>query len=1336
MSQKPFVHLHTRSEYSLLQASSRIKDLVNRAKSYGMSALGITDFGVMYGALELFKYCGKDIKPLLGFEAVFTVGSRHFKKLQPVYETHSMLLYAKTYKGYENLMKLSSRGFTEGFFQESPRIDEELFLEFSSDIVAILTHDRGRVSQLLRQNKEDEALAYLIEKKNQLGADSVYLEVVNHHLPQEREMNLLLKEISLKAGVGLVATNDTYFTDQEDSESHEVLMAIREKTTMTDPKRPRLANSQYWFKDSEAMYTLFEGMEEALNNTVKIAEMCNAKLQYGKLFLPNFPLPEEIRALSTLCETGEVSVSETILKQKEVWDRELIYLAESQFPLELMESEQESESLWITGIADRSSRPSEPLTGDRLQKLDPRLLDFLRTLPYSIRGNTKGGDEKIQLESNEPIFGLLRKQLASKFTEMSQILCPIKISHEGTVFRIRHSEIQDFDSLPARIREGLKEIPAAYYLRQDCETRIAGRYGNLKPDIIEAIERQDKENKLSNKRDKDLDFILKERLDFELSVIRVMGFSAYFLIVADFINASKNLGIPVGPGRGSAAGALVAYLTGITDICPLRYGLYFERFLNPERISMPDIDIDFCFRRREESIDYCRGLYGSEKVAHIVTFGRLKTKAVLKDVARVLDVSYQEANEISKAVPDDLTIKDLEGALEESAELRRWQDQHPQLFDIAKRLGGLARQTGIHAAGVVIAPDTVDTFVPVSGHGADVVTQYDGAVLETQGLLKMDFLGLSTLTVIQDTIELVKKNRGETIVIEDIPLDDPKVFKMLCDAHTAGLFQVDSALFQGILRDMQPKRFEDCIALVALGRPGPLGSGMVDTYCQGSRDPKTVTYPHPLLKDLLEETYGVILYQEQVMSSAVILAGYTMAQADQLRRAMGKKKPEEMNMHRQIFVTGALKKGIPEDKSNEIFDLIAKFAEYGFNKSHSACYGLICYQTCWLKANYPQEFMAAAMTDKIENQEQIAYLYADCIRMKIPFKAPKLNESSIYFSVDKDSIVYGLGAIKEVGSKAVESILTSRKEALFVSLRDFCTRVDMSSISKKVLENLIKVGALDDFLGSRAQKLALLDKVIAEGQEAQKARRLGQRSLFQKAVVESEMEMPLIVSSRVEELAWEKTLTGIYFSGHPMDEFLQWLTGAGTTPIRDILQGDMRHVITGGMITGFEKRTNKEGQDWIKFRLVDFEDSIDCVAFSRQFKKMTFKVLDDQVVVISGFRSVQSFNNTVQLQIEDMEQIRFYHQSARWKMDISLSLSQNQVEAGAGKKIREIAGRWPGNQAVRVLLKSQGYQVALRLADNLKISGCLGSVNDCVMNFGKDSLNLFLRAPDLPPSSR
>ena len=1336
MSEKPFVHLHTRSEYSLLQASSRIKDLVTRAKSYGMSALGITDFGVMYGALELFKYCGKDVKPLLGFEAVFTTGSRHFKKLQPVYETHSMLLYAKSYKGYENLMKLSSRGYTEGFFQESPRIDEELFLEFSRDLVAILTHDKGRVSQLIRQNKEDEALSYLLKKKAELGADSVYLEVVNHHLKEERELNLRLQEIAIKAGVGLVATNDTYFTDLQDAEAHEVLMAIREKTTMTDPKRPRLSNSEYWFKDSESMYSLFEGMEEACANTFKIAQMCDAKLQYGKLFLPNFPLPEEVKALSTLCETGEVKVTKTILGHQQSWEKELVYLAESQFPLELMESEEESEKVFVTGIADRSMRPSEPLTGERLKKLDPRLLEWLKSFPYALRGDLKAKDEKILILSSEPIRGAIRKDLEKKFSEMSKILCPVKIIHEGDLFRLRHPEIEDFNLLPPKIKEGLKEIPAAFYLRQSCEEKLHNRYGNLNPEIIEVIERQDKDNKLSGSRDKNLDFILKERLDFELSVIRVMGFSAYFLIVADFINASKDLGIPVGPGRGSAAGALVAYLTGITDICPLRYGLYFERFLNPERISMPDIDIDFCFRRREESIDYCRKLYGPEKVAHIVTFGRLKTKAVLKDVARVLDIPYQEANEISKAVPDDLTIKDLEGALEESAELRRWQDQHPQLFDIAKRLGGLARQTGIHAAGVVISPDTVDTFVPVSGHGADVVTQYDGAVLETQGLLKMDFLGLSTLTVIQDTIELVKKNRGETIVIEDIPLNDPKVFKMLCEAHTAGLFQVDSALFQGILRDMQPKRFEDCIALVALGRPGPLGSGMVDTYCQGSRDPKTVTYPHPLLKDLLEETYGVILYQEQVMSSAVILAGYTMAQADQLRRAMGKKKPEEMNMHRQIFVTGALKKGIPEEKSNEIFDLIAKFAEYGFNKSHSACYGLICYQTCWLKANYPQEFMAAAMTDKIESQEQITYLHADCLRMKIPFKAPKLNESLVYFSVDGDAIVYGLGAVKEVGSKAVESILVARQNAPFVSLRDFCARVDMSSISKKVLENLIKVGAMDEFVGNRAQKLAQLDKVIAEGQEAQKAKRLGQKSLFQKQVLVTESEMPIVVSSRVEELAWEKSLTGIYFSGHPMDQFSDWLSCAGTTPIRDILQGDMKHVVTGGMITGFEKRTNKEGQDWIKFRLVDFEDGIDCVAFSRQFKKMTFKVLDDQVVVISGFRSVQSFNNTVQLQIEDMEQIHFYHQSARWKMDLRLSLSLIQMENGAGAKIREIAHRWPGTQQIRVLLKTQGYQVTLKLPAELKISACLGCLNDFIQGFGKDSVHIFLQAPDLPLSSR
>lgn len=1144
MSESPnFVHLHVHSEFSLLKASSRISDLVQKAVEFGQPALAITDLGNMFAAVDFFNSCKKaGIKPLMALELIVTDGSRHVKKIPDMQENHSLLLYAKNYGGYESLMKLSSIAWTEGY-HFLPRVDEEVLKAHAHDLICVIAQKKGKPRALLSKGKKELAVEYINQKKEQFGQANLYLEIVNHNLHEDDKLNQDFRELSELTGVPLVATNDTYYTIKEDAEAHEILMAIDEKMTISDPRRPRFVNREFYFKNTSDMQALFEDFPDACENTLRIAKECNVELQFDNLFLPRFPIPENY----------------------------------------------------------------------------------------------------------------------------------------------------DEDS----------------FLEYKCREALEKRYDQITDEII-------------------------QRLDFELSVIRKMGYSAYFLIVADFIQAARDRGIPVGPGRGSAAGSMVSYLLGITNLDPLQYGLFFERFLNPDRISMPDIDIDFCFRRREEVIDYVKEKYGAEKVAQIITYGKLKSKAVLKDVARVMEIAFDEANEISKAVPAD--VKNLEQALEESVEMQRWQDQYPKLFDVAMKLEGLARHTGIHAAGVVIAPEEVSDFVPLAGFGNNISTQYDGSVLESQGLLKMDFLGLSTLTVIEDALRYVESNRSIKLDIDTIPLDDSKVFEILSNAHTAGLFQVDSDLFKSILVEMRPKRFEDIIALVALGRPGPLGMGMDKVYCESSHDPEKISYPHIKLEELLKETYGVLLYQEQVMNTAVILGGYTMAEADDLRKVMGKKIVDKMPLHRDKFVQGAAQlHSIEESTSNEIFNLMATFAQYGFNKSHSAAYGLICYQTAFLKAHYTQEFMAAALTDKYDSQEQVCYLIEDCQRMDIPIIGPNVNVSRFEFTVDGDKILFGLGAIKEVGSRAIETIINARDQGDFVSLRDFCYRVDLFTVNKKVIENLIKVGAFDGIPGERSQKLEALDGFIKEGQQFQKNKKSGQRFLFETKGEQQNLDDGLLTThkdSRVEQLAWEKELTGIYFSGHPLDEYRFMLEKAVDARCRDMRNlADSTPVLAGGMISNFRRRVNKKGEDWITFRISDFSGSVDCVIFARQFKKVTFKVVDDQVVFVSGAKKLQSFNGEPQIIVEDMELIDFVHESARWKLNAYLTLDERHSHLSKLEELKKILEDHAGNEDLHLHYRCQGYNVRMALPSNLRIKPHLGLFKELDHVFGSESLQLKLNPP-------
>jgi DNA polymerase III subunit alpha len=1108
-----------------------------------MPGLAITDLGNMFCAVEFYKASEGKIKPLLGTELILTTGPMDSRKIPDLYENHSLVLLARNYAGYQNLMKMSSLGWNEGF-HFLPRVDETLFAKHCSDLVVIMAQKKGLVASLLKRGDREGALRFISEKKEQIDKGHLYLEIVDHGLAEDRELNEVFRALSKETSIPLIATNDTYYNRPEDSTAHEILMAIDEKMTVSDPRRPRFVSREFYFKSAAEMYERMKGFEDACERTLEVLDSCDVELTFDQLHLPEFDIPDG-------------------------------------------------------------------------------------------------------------------------FNESS-------------------------------------------YLRKLCEEASPKRFSTFPKSH-------------------------QERLDHELKVISDMGFPAYFLIVSDFIQAAKEKGIPVGPGRGSAAGSIVSYLLGITDIDPMEYELFFERFLNPNRISMPDIDIDFCVRRRDEVIQYVKDRYGAEKVAQIITFGTLKSKAVIKDVARVMEIPYDEANEISKSIPRD--AKSLVEAIDSSAEMQRWKDQYENLFEVAVKLEGLPRHTGIHAAGVVIAPDDVSKFVPLAGYDDSICTQYDGGVLESQGLLKMDFLGLSTLTTIQDALDHIRANRNIELNLSEIPLDDRDTFETISRGFTSGLFQVDSPLFRRVIEEMQPNTFKDIIALVALGRPGPLESGMDKTFYRNRRNPEDAEVPHEKLRELLEETCGIMLYQEQVMNSAVILAGYDMAQADDLRSAIGKKKLEGIRKHGELFVAGAVKNGLKSAEAERIYAMIETFGRYGFNKSHSAAYGLICYQTAFLKTHYPAEFLAAALTDTLAKQdhtELVSTLALDCERLSVSIQAPRVNRPAYQFGVDGDSVTFGFGGVQEIGAKAVGAIERAAVDGAFLSLRDFCCRVDLFAVQKRVIENLIKVGAFDESPGNRAQKLAIVDSTMREAQEFQRNRKSGQKMLMESKGKIKDMPDSFdesISSSLVEQLVWEKELTGIYFSGHPLDEYRPFLDRACPNRCRDVLEiRDRESVVLGGMVSAFRRRVNKDGKDWITFRLTDYSQTIECVVFARQFERVTFKVLDDQVVVVSGTRGTSNFTQEPQILVEDMELLDNLHTSQRWNLELALKLDHSSIDKEMIRSLKVVAKRHIGQKHLKILYPCDGYKVEMDLPDH-KIDGSLDCIREFDKALGEEKIGLLLRPP-------
>ena len=1048
-----FTHLHVHTEYSLLDGSNKIKEYVDRVKALGMDSAAITDHGVMYGVIDFYRAArAAGINPILGCEVYVAPGSRFDREAGSGDDRYyHLVLLAENNQGYSNLMKIVSKGFVEGFYYK-PRVDLSLLEKYHEGIIALSACLAGEVARFLTRGMYEDAKKAALRYQDIFGKGNFFLELQDHGIPEQQNVNQQLLKMHRETGIELVATNDVHYTLAEDAQPHDVLLCLQTGKKLADEDRMRYEGGQYYVKSPEEMERLFPYAPEALENTHKIAQRCHVEIEFGVTKLPKFDVPE-----------GYTS-----------WE----YLNE----------------LCFRGLEERY----QPVTEE-----------------------------------------------------------------------------------------------------------------------------------------------LKERLNYELSTIRNMGYVDYFLIVWDFIKYARDHDIMVGPGRGSAAGSLVAYTLGITQLDPIRYDLLFERFLNPERVSMPDIDVDFCFERRQEVIDYVRRKYGDDCVVQIVTFGTLAARGVIRDVGRVMDLPYAQVDTIAKMIPQELNIT-IDKALQMNPEFKKAYEEQKEIHDLidtAKRLEGLPRHTSMHAAGVVISQKDVSEYVPLSrASDGSIVTQFTMTTLEELGLLKMDFLGLRTLTVIQNAVHLIEQDAGVKLDMQHIDYNDKKVLDSLGTGRSDGVFQLESAGMKNFMKEMKPQSLEDVIAGISLYRPGPMD--FIPQYIRGKNRPDTIKYDCPQLEPILKPTYGCIVYQEQVMQIVRNLAGYTLGRSDLVRRAMSKKKAAVMEKERQNFVYGNEEEGVPgciangisEQTANKIYDDMIDFAKYAFNKSHAAAYAVVSYQTAFLKYYYPVEFMAALMTSVIEMPTKVAEYIQVCRQMNIKILPPDVNRGAYGFSVDNGAIRYGLSAIKSVGRPVINALVEEREvKGEYRSLKDFIERLT-GTVNKRAIENFIKAGALDCLEGNRRQKMLVYGQIVDSIAQEKKNSFAGQMSLFDLVSDEEKKEYEIRMPD-VEEydkemiLAFEKDVLGIYLSGHPLERYrniMEKMISAKTTDFQpDEESGipkvyDGQKVIIGGMITEKTIKYTRNNKVMAFLTVEDLLGTVEIVVFPRDYEKWQSMLNEDARVFVQG----------------------------------------------------------------------------------------------------------------------
>ncbi len=1094
---KPFVHLHVHTEYSLLDGAARIKKLVELAKKYDMPAVAMTDHGNMYGAIHFFNACKKaGIKPIFGTE--FYVAEDLTVKTGKSKLSHLIIL-AKDEQGYKNLCLLNSIAFRDGYYYK-PRIDYPTLKEHSAGLVCLSACLAGDIPKLILQEQYDKAEELILWFKSVFG-DDFYLEMQHNGIAEQEIVNNHLREYSKKLGVKLVATNDVHYLFKEDAEMQDVLMCVAMQKFVDDPDRLKFPTDELYFKTYDQMLEGFPNDEEALQNTLEIADKCNYSFDEYDKGIYHFP-------------------------------------------------------------------------------------------SYEPEGGYNDVDGK---NPKEYLLNLVDKGIKKKYGE---------------------------------------------YTDQ-----------------------------------------IRERLDREVSVIEKQGFIEYFLIVWDYINAARKMGISVGPGRGSGAGSLVAYAMGITNIDPLKYDLYFERFLNTERVSAPDFDIDFEDVRRDEVIEYVTKKYGKDRVIRIITFGTMKAKNAIKDVGRVLRVPYSVCDKITKNIPmykSPILPKCFgfhipkEGdkdfgtvyAVPELVEMYNSDPQIKKMVDIALKVEDFPRQSSIHPCGVIIGADVLDKYVPLSRNADIISTQYEGADMEKLGHLKMDFLGLTNLTDIKGAIKLIKKNYGVEIDFDKCTYDDPNVFKLISTGNTDGIFQIESAGFKKFLKDLQPTCIEDIVAAVSLYRPGPMA--YIPVYVHNKHHPEDTKYDHPLLEPILNVTYGVIVYQEQVMRICQNLAGFSLGQADMIRRAMGKKKMEEMLKWKEAFlhgreaytdnhgkynppIKGAINNGVSEEIANKIWSDMESFASYAFNKSHAAAYSLITYQTAYLKTYYKLEFITAILNNKFAKPDKLKYYIAYAKQEKIAILPPDINLSNTYFDTDGKTIRYGLAALKNVGVGVVEEIINERNEnGPYKDLSDFIWRSSTQALNKRCIESLIKAGAFDCFNRPRSHLMAVYSLMVDRALERKKKSLNGQMDLFGDIIEDTnlieENEYPNI-NEYVNQikLQYEKEIAGTYLSGHPLEEYMNIIKdftfNSSMIPSENIEDEDLDNeminnypedeelynglkngdtVTCGGVITELKVITTKSGSRMAFATIEDLTGSFEVVIFNKTYEKFKDILANDALVAIKG----------------------------------------------------------------------------------------------------------------------
>jgi len=1127
-----FSHLHVHTEYSLLDGMCRIPQLVQRAKELGMDSLALTDHGVMYGAIKFYLEAREaGIKPIIGCEVYVAPNSRLARNASDKNHYHLILL-AKNHTGYQNLIQLTTKAHLEGFYYR-PRVDRELLEQHRQGLIALSSCLAGEIPRLILDLRHEEARQVALWYKQTFG--DFYLEIQHHPIPELEQLNPVLISMAGELEIPLVATNDVHYINREDAPSHDLLMCIGTNSSISDEKRMKMAGDFYYLKTPEEMAELYQDIPQALENTERIAEMCNLKLEFGRLHLPEIDLPA---------------------------------------------------------------------------------------------GKT-----------------------------------------------------------------------ADQFLADLCHNNLPQYYPNPTLEI-------------------------KQRLDYELEVIAKTQFANYFLVVWDIISFAKKQGILYGV-RGSAAASIVLHCLGITEVDPIENRLVFERFLNLERKEMPDIDLDFQDDRREEVIAYVTQKYGKDHVAQIITFGTLGARAAIRDVGRALGMTYSDVDRVARLVPFRPGMT-LGRAMDENSELRSIYEEDKiirNLVDSAQKLEGIARHASTHAAGVVISKEPLTRYVPLqrvakADDEATVMTQFPMEDIAQIGLLKMDFLGLANLTILGKAREIIQQSCGIDIDLRHIPMNDDKTFSLLSSGETTGVFQLEGAGMRRYIKELKPTTFSDIAAMIALYRPGPMEH--IPTFIKAKHGIEPIRYPHPALSSILEETYGVIVYQDQVLLIVQTFAGYTLGQADIFRKAMGKKIPSVMKKERQNFIAGAKKMGYTAEVAEEVFTLIEPFAGYAFNKAHSFSYALIAYQTAYLKANYPAEYITAFLITNADELEKIATAVAECRRLGIAVLPPNVNRSQASFSIERDgegnpAIRFGLAAIKNVGFGAVEPLVAERdKGGEFRSIEDLCRRADLRNINRRVLESLVKAGALD-CLGDRGTLLANITRIMALAQREQHLRETGQSTMFDLWGKTMPTPMPSLdlESAEIptkERLTWERELTGVYLSEHPFTAFAAKVASENTTLCGHIdaeLVG--QDVIVAGMVASVHQSFTKDRRPFASVMLEDLDGRVEVMVWPKVYASTKDLWQEGNILLVEG--KVRLRDERVQLSCDSVQR---YQPEARGEEPVAeaaplvkgrrlvISLCQTQDEetdiASLHKLIEALMG-FPGDDEVSLCLVNEQKVFNLKLSN-------------------------------------